>query len=180
MAVSLVLTFIGPDRPGLVEALSRTIAEHDGNWIESRMSHLAGQFAGMVQVAIDEAKLGALRKALGALEAEGLKIVAESSEGTGAPSDSVALTLELVGTDRPGIVREISRALAQHGVNVEELNTECTSAPMSGDTLFVAMAHLSAPAGLSLDALRKRIEDIAQSLTVEVSLAEGDPDQDDD
>ena len=105
----------------------------------------------------------------------GLRVVAESSDVGEASDDAVALTLELVGTDREGIVREISRALAEHKVNVEELNTECTSAPMSGDTLFVAMARLSAPAGVSVDELRKRIEALAASLTVEVSLAEGDP-----
>ena len=50
MSVSLVLTVIGPDRPGLVEALSQSIASHDGNWLESRMAKLSGQFAGIVRV----------------------------------------------------------------------------------------------------------------------------------
>ncbi len=44
----LVLTLIGPDRPGLVEAVAEPIAAHGGNWLESRMAHLAGQFAGIV------------------------------------------------------------------------------------------------------------------------------------
>src|SRR4051812_3506563 len=44
MQIPLVMTIIGPDRPGLVELLASLVAEHGGNWLESRMSHLAGQF----------------------------------------------------------------------------------------------------------------------------------------
>ena len=47
MTKSLVMTILGPDRPGLVESLSSTIATHDGNWLESRMAQLAGHFTGM-------------------------------------------------------------------------------------------------------------------------------------
>ena len=42
MEESLVMTVMGEDRPGLVEALARTVSERGGNWLESRMSHLAG------------------------------------------------------------------------------------------------------------------------------------------
>jgi len=52
--VSLVLTVIGPDRPGLVESLSQAIAQQEGNWLESRMARMAGQFAGILRVNIEE------------------------------------------------------------------------------------------------------------------------------
>ena len=50
----LVLTLIGSDRPGLVEAVAEVIAGHGGNWLESRMAHLAGKFAGILRVEIPE------------------------------------------------------------------------------------------------------------------------------
>src|SRR2546422_10827389 len=47
---SLVLTVIGADRPGLVEALSKTIADHGASWLESRIAHRAGHFVGLLRV----------------------------------------------------------------------------------------------------------------------------------
>lgn len=166
----LILTIIGPDRPGLVESLSQVVVEHDGNWLESRMSHLAGMFAGILRVAVPASRVDALRGALGELQARGLRIMVESSEAVEAGSDRRLLRLELIGNDRPGIVREIAHALAQRGVNVEELDTELVSAPMSGELLFKASALLRAPASLPLDELSDRLEALAHDLVVELSL----------
>ena len=46
----LVLTVFAPDKPGQVERIAQCIAEHGGNWLESRMARLAGQFAGIVRI----------------------------------------------------------------------------------------------------------------------------------
>jgi glycine cleavage system regulatory protein len=107
----LVITLIGPDRPGLVEAVAATVAEHGGNWLEGRMAHLAGKFAGVLRVSAPPETAGALTLALGRLEAGGLRIVTESGSPKPAPVGR-AMEVELVGLDRPGLVREISRLLA--------------------------------------------------------------------
>jgi glycine cleavage system regulatory protein len=93
-------------------------------------------------------------------------------EGAAANAGNVgiSLSLDLVGQDRPGIVKEISHALAERGVNLEELETECESAPMSGEILFKAHATLRAPADVDLDTLQSDLEAIAQDLMVELSL----------
>ena len=124
----LVLTVIGDDRPGLVGELSAAIAAHQGNWLESSMSHLAGKFAGIVKVAVPAAQAEALKAALGKLAA--LKVTAESSAEKSVPAGR-RLKLALVGHDRIGIVREVSQVLAKHSVNVEKLETHTASAPMS-------------------------------------------------
>ena len=80
--------------------------------------------------------------------------------------------LEIVGDDRPGIVRQITRALANQGVNVEELSTECVSAPMSGEMLFKARARLGIPARCDVAALRAELEKTAGDLMVDISFAE--------
>ena len=104
--VSIVLTLIGPDRPGLVELLAHTVSAHGGNWLESRMSRLAGKFAGILHVEVPENQSEALRRALTALASNDLRVVVESSAGDDASRKERKLSLELVGTDRPGIVRE--------------------------------------------------------------------------
>jgi glycine cleavage system regulatory protein len=170
METYLVLTVIGDDRPGLVEALAETIAAHEGNWLESRMSHLAGKFAGLLRVSVPASRFEALRAALSGLEARGLSVVsAPGGEEAGASRE---VRLELVGTDHPGIVRDISTALAHRKVNVEELSTETVDAPMSGQPLFRAVARLHLPAEASVDELRGDLEAVADDLMVDVSILE--------
>jgi glycine cleavage system regulatory protein len=171
MPASLVITIIGPDRPGLVESVSRAISDRGGNWTRSRMAHLAGQFAGILHVTIDPQAADDLKAALEQLAGESLSVtIARDDVAPVVPSPGLTLKLDLIGQDRPGIVREISRALAARGVNVEELATECESAPWSGEILFKAQATLHAPADTDLDTLRRDLEAIAQDLMVEISL----------
>ena len=174
----LVLTLLGPDRPGLVEAVADTIAAHGGNWLESRMAHLAGRFAGILRVELPSGgddRLAALNEALGKLQSRGLRITVEpSGQDLGRVPGQPAriMNLELVGLDRPGLVREVSRLLAQHSINVEELTTDRSSAPMSGDMMFRAQARIHVPASVEVSAVRSGLERLAGDLMVEIRLAE--------
>ncbi len=165
----LVLTVIGDDRPGLVGELSAAIAAHQGNWLESSMSHLAGQFAGIVRVAVPAAQAEALKAALDRLAA--LKVMAVSAAEKSAPAGR-RLKLALVGHDRIGIVREVSQVLAKHAVNVEKLETHTASAPMSAETLFHAQAELFAGAGLDARVLKAELERLSDDLMVDITLDE--------
>jgi len=173
----LVLTLLGPDRPGLVELVAGIVAAHGGNWLESRMTRLGGQFAGILRAELPEAQLKSALAALAALEQRGLKVVATSAPDDGVSTTAAAsrprvMDLELVGLDRPGIVREISQLLAASGVNVEELVTERKSAPMSAEMLFEARAHVRVPPGTDVASLRASLERLASDLMVEIRLEE--------
>lgn len=170
MQRSLVMTVIGNDRPGLVDSVAGLVAEHGGNWLESRMSRLGGQFAGIVHVEVPAHNESALVSALKELDARGLTVVVHSDRPESVASPLPTSLLEIVGQDRPGIVREISHALAKFGVNVEELHTECVSAAMSGENLFKARARLSIPKTCDAAELRRTLEKIAADLIVEISL----------
>ncbi len=163
------MTVIGADRPGLVEMLAEIVAQHGGNWLESRLAHLGGQFAGMLRIQIPEENEKALAAALKSLEAKGLSVAFQIARTPVEKKQSTAI-LQLMGSDRPGIVRDISKALAARQVNVDELNTELASAPMSGETLFKAEAKLHLPEGCTLADLRSDLEKIAQDLFVDVTL----------
>ncbi|HWC58419.1 MAG TPA: ACT domain-containing protein [Verrucomicrobiae bacterium] len=169
MQHSLVMTVIGNDRPGLVDSVASIVAEHGGNWLESRMSRLGGQFAGIVHVEVPADREQSLAKALKALDARGLTVVVHSDQPQTHASRETNI-LEIVGQDRPGIVRQISHTLAEFGVNVEELHTECESAAMSGETLFKARAVLHIPESCDVTKLREALEKIAADLIVEISF----------
>jgi glycine cleavage system regulatory protein len=172
LSVSLVLTLIGEDRPGLVGLLSQTVVDHDGNWLESRMSRMAGRFAGILRASVPDARVDALVAALNSLDSHGLRVVVEISKHSDVESEFHSVPLELVGADRPGIIREISHALASRQINVDELHTERSSAPMSGEILFIAKARLRIPRGAPLDELNDALEEIADELMVELALGE--------
>jgi len=166
----LILTAIGEDRPGLVGELSAVISAHQGNWLESSMSHLAGKFAGIVKVGVPEAKIEALKAALRSLA--GLKITTETSAGERPPMAGRRLKLALVGHDRIGIVREVSQVLAHHAVNVEDLATRTSSAPMSAEIMFHADIDLLAGQDLDARALTAELERISNDLMVDIALDE--------
>ena len=169
MKTYLVLTLIGNDQPGLVESLAQIVAQHQGNWLESNMSRLAGKFAGILRVSVEEDKAEALVSALDALSPR-LKLIVERSAQAEPEKPQRALRLSLVGNDRPGIIRDISGALARQHVNVDDLDTECVPAPMSSDVLFRAEAVLHIPADLDIEALRAELERLADDLIVDISL----------
>jgi glycine cleavage system regulatory protein len=173
MRTSLVLTVIGKDRPGIVERISDQVLAAGANWEESRMARLGGQFTGILRVAVDADRAEALAARLRTLDAGGLTVVVERA-GEVAASASRHVSLDLVGHDRAGIVRDIARALAQREVNIEELQTEVTSAAMSGETLFRATAHLRVPASMPMSELRRVLEAVANDLMVDVTLEERD------
>lgn len=171
---TLVLTVIAQDEPGVVERISETVAEHGGNWEQSRMARLGGRFAGILLVEVAEDRAEALTGALAALDSRGLKVVVERTDVPVVPAGFRRMRVELVGQDHTGIIRDISRALAERGVNVEELETSCEEAPMGGGDLFAMTAQITSPPSVAVADLRASLEALANDLMVDITLAESD------
>jgi glycine cleavage system regulatory protein len=172
MNVSLVITVIGPDRPGIVRMLADCGRAFDANWAESRMASLSAQFAGIVRWEVAAEKAESMAAALRGLEASGLRIIIAQATSTRAAGDRRLINLELIGHDRPGIVDEVSRALLDRDVSIEELETEFTSGAWSGEQLFKAVARLSVPHTLTVEALRSGLEGLANEFMVDLSVDE--------
>ena len=170
MAKSLVLTVIGNDRPGIVNQVSDVARKFDANWAGSRMASLAGQFAGIVHFQVPDENVDPLTQAFRSLDSSGLHVFVTIADAAAAPAAQRIVRLELVGNDRPGIVRDLSGALVRCGVSIEELHTEFVSAPMSADPLFKVNALLAVPATLSDAALKHELETLATELMVDFEL----------
>ncbi|HXB58726.1 MAG TPA: ACT domain-containing protein [Candidatus Acidoferrales bacterium] len=170
MQIPLVMTIIGPDRTGLVEAVARAVATHGGNWLESRMCRLGGEFAGILRIEVPAEKKTQLLEALQKIS--GLTVTIHTGETKISPANTRQTEMEIIGQDRPGIVHEISTALARAGVNVEEFSSEVVSGAMSGETLFKASARLQLPNNCNLAVLKQEVEKIAADLLVDVSFGD--------
>ena len=170
MTTTLVFTFIGLDKPGLVETLSNTVSAHGGNWQQSRMTQLAGRFAGITQVQVANTQLAALQQALEALSGDDLSVIIQQGQPATTAADVQHVELSLIGNDRPGILMELSRALAARNINVSDMSTRVISAAMSADLLFEATADIHLPPNQDLAELSDSLDDIANDLSVDISL----------
>lgn len=166
---SLVLSVIGDDRPGLVSTVARLVEARGGSWQRSQMARLAGKFAGVALVEVPDGEVAALEEALAGLAVEGLQVGVEHA-GPRSSGDDSEVSLHLLGQDRPGIVAEISAALAAHQVGIDELVTDVRDAPMAGGSLFEVEASLSVPATTDLGEVRAALERLADELMVDLSL----------
>jgi glycine cleavage system regulatory protein len=169
--IDLVLTLIGTDHPGIVDAVSKVVAANGGNWLDSRMAHLAGKFAGVLCVEVADEQVEALEAAVGRLSESGLHIMVERSAPAEVEPPRIT-EIELLGLDRPGLVHEISELLSTHRINVEDLSTDRRAAPMSGSRMFHAHVRAAVPDGVDMSELRQGLERLAADLMVEIRLVE--------
>ncbi len=171
MHTTLVMTIIGPDRTGLVDALARPIADHGGSWLESRMCRLGGRFAGLARVVVDSKSVDQLRIEIEALSLDGISVSVQADHPEPEPLVTSLIEVELVGLDRPGLLREITGVFTRHHLNVEELDSEIAEAPEGGGKLFRANATVSVPPTAELDVVGDDLEKIATDLMVDIRLA---------
>ncbi len=167
----LIITLLSDDQPGIVKSVADVIGRHHGNWLESKMSQLAGKFAGILKISIDAQHIEELTQSLHKLKASGIQILIDSATDL-ENTPRKMLTFELVGADRQGIVSEISQAFMEQNINIDELETHCSSMPWSGDPLFEATGVLLAPTNVDKEQLLDKLDVIENSLGVDISLNE--------
>ncbi|HKX80421.1 MAG TPA: ACT domain-containing protein [Novosphingobium sp.] len=162
----VILMAVGDDRPGLTKSLADAIGEAEGNWLESHFATLGGKFVGSVLVELPEHMVAQLEGAAGTMAASGFQVsVLPAAAAT--PVGSKALSFELVGADRPGIVRELSTALARLGVSIDDLVTETEEGAMFGGAIFRAKVRVAVPDGVSVDEVQTALEDISGEIMVD-------------
>ena len=168
----LVLTLVGPDRPGLVSGLSKALAGCGGSWLDSEMARLAGQFAGILLVSVPDAQVDALTAGLQELEEGHLRLTVQRADPEATPQAHTTFQLDLIGQDRPGIIRDIARVLAERRVNIEELTTKVTSGAFSAEQMFQAVARLRVPDGVEAAELREVLERLGDEMMVNIAVTD--------
>ena len=171
MPEELVLTVISRDRPGVVETVAEVVSDHSGNWIDSAMSRLGGEFAGILRISVPTRCKDALVAALPKLAEKDISVTWRASEGDSS-IDGPRAHLTLTGQDHAGIVRDVTQVLAAQGVSVDNLRTEVFTGSMSGEAMFSADAEIILPGSLDVDDLRDALELLANDIMVDIDLQE--------
>jgi glycine cleavage system transcriptional repressor len=166
----LVLSALGPDRPGLVALIADHVTKSGGNVEESRMAVLGGEFGVMMLVSGSADALGAVERGLPSLGTQtGLGILARATSGEtrehGLPCLLVASSL-----DQEGIVHSVAAALRDLGVNITSMETESYFASMSGQPLFRLEARIDVPRGVGLTTLREKMTAVAKLLDLDLDI----------
>lgn len=167
MQQSVILTVVGSDRPGLTRALADAVYAAGGNWLESRLSRLGGKYVGSVLVELPAGRLGELEAAARTIDAVGLSVAIVPAAAPPEERGGRPLAIEIVGQDRPGIVREVTTVLAGLDVNIEDFASEIEGSAWSGAPLFRGRAKLLLPDGVSTDRVREALEDISGEIMVD-------------
>lgn len=168
---TLILTVAGADRPGLVAAVADVVDAHGGNWENSQLAELAGTFAGVIEVSVSAERAAELDVALRALDGLLTIAVVTGTDAAATADGDRRLTIQVLGNDRPGIVREVSAALSAHDLSIEDLTTTTRDAAMSGGRLFEATVVAKVPASVDLETLRSDLERLAAEIQVDITLA---------
>jgi glycine cleavage system transcriptional repressor len=175
MKTYFVITVTCPDRPGIVEKITEVMVAHAANWEESRLARLGGEFAGMVLVSVVAERADALATALLGLADGQMTVALKVTQPPGdAPSGHHTWRLELTGADHEGIVHTVAAYLARQGINVDELETDVTAAPITASPLFRMTARIQVPQHLAFEDLRANLGRIAEDLGVDIDIAPGD------
>jgi len=172
----LIVTAVGPDRPGIVGELTGHVHAEGGNILDSRMVNLRGEFAMMILLECAEDAAGGLAGDLPRLgEQMGLRLTITQQERQGQPVRGLPFRLKTYSMDQPGIVARLSKVLRDNGVNIEELEARQESAAFAGSPLFLTEMRLTIPPDVQLGNLRRELETIGNELNCDVDLdpAEG-------
>jgi glycine cleavage system regulatory protein len=164
----LVLSVVGDDRAGLVSALAETVASHGGNWERSELAELAGAFAGIVLVSIDDEHVSTLTAAL--RELDGLLRVTAHAGELSPETPGRVLSFTVLGNDRPGIVRDVTAAITDHALSIDSFTSRTLDAPMAGGTLFEASVSVRVPDQADAAPIVAALERLADEIQVDLSL----------
>jgi glycine cleavage system transcriptional repressor len=170
----LVLSAIGPDRPGLVAEVTHYVTERGGNIEDSRMAVLGGEFGVMMLVSGSPDEIARVARDHAELHtATGLDV---ATRDTKSPEDhrraqSFPCVVTCDAIDNPGIVRAVARALRDLGLNIVSLETTTYEAPVTGSPLFRLEATCDVPKGVTLARIRIAMHEVADRENIDIEVA---------
>ena len=173
MSLELVVTAVGPDRPGIASDVTGHIHAAGANLVDARMVNLRGQFAlialieGTAEV-LDEAKKR-LKEAAPRI-GMAIEFTVPNARDSAAKREGVPFRLKTYSMDQPGIVHRVTSYLREHSVNVEELETRLESAPFMGTPVFTMEILMLVPKSVSMKTLRTALEELGDTLNCDIDL----------
>lgn len=172
----LAVAVLGPDRPGVIAAVTRELLADGGNLEDASMTLLQGQFAMTLIVdrntSVDEvsAALQDVSRSLDLL----ISVRETSPDSDELRPPCVPHVLAVHGGDRPGLLHRMSALLASYDVNITDLSTRLVGAGAA--PVYVMLVSCDVPTSAPLAGLRRAVLELAAELGVEATLRPVDGD----
>ncbi len=151
----LVISAIGEDKPGIINALSKEATRNQCNILDTRMTVLGGEFALLMMISGQPA---AIESAAGALSAAadklGLTTILKRTQPRKASTSSRPYRVEVVAIDHPGIVTEIAGFFSSRDMNIEEMETGAYAAAHTGTPMFSLEMTVNIPGTVAVAGLK--------------------------
>jgi glycine cleavage system regulatory protein len=163
----IIFTLVGQDQPGIMNDLAKTVFDMGGNWLGSNLSHMAGHFAGFVQIDLPQDLHPELIKRFAAHPHLKIHVLSGNILPTKTGS---TVQIDIMGNDQSGIVQELTHILSQFNLNISKFDSSCESAPNWGSPLFKAQITITIADDFDLHALRERLESVANDLMVDIEI----------
>ncbi len=167
----LVISALGPDRPGIVDQITHPIHESQGNILDSRMTVLGGEFAILMLVEGSEQAITALEQQLPELQQRSaLTIMTKRTATQPINEATVPYMVSVVAIDHPGIVNQLSGFFSKRNINIQNLETDCYHAPHTGTPMFSVEMTVNIPSTVSMSKLKHEFFDFCDEMNVDATL----------
>ncbi len=164
---SLIISAIGSDRAGIVSELTEIITKHGGNIEESRMTRLGSDFTIIMLVKVDPKWEESLVVVLQGIN--GLFITTKRTKSDTVISNE-NYQIALNGADNEGIMNVLSKYLTEKSINILDMETYISNAPITGTPLFNLRAITTISEGTNLTDIQSDLNQISIKLGVEISV----------
>ncbi len=166
-----VISALGTNRPGLVHQLSKAVKDCGCNILDSRMAVLGGEFAVILLLAGTWDAIAKIESMIPRLEDTlDLTLISRRTEIRDKVANLMPYAVEVVASDRPGIVHDIAQFFSSRDINIEELFTGSYSATHTGTPMFSLHVTISVPTNTSIAALRGEFMDLCDQLNLDAVM----------
>jgi glycine cleavage system transcriptional repressor len=166
-----VISALGNNRPGLVHQLSKAVKDCGCNILDSRMAVLGGEFAVILLLAGTWDAIAKIESMIPRLEDSlDLTLISRRTEVREKVANLMPYAVEVVASDRPGIVHDIAQFFSSRDTNIEELFTGSYAAAHTGTPMFSLHVTISVPTNTSIAALRGEFMDLCDQLNLDAVM----------
>jgi len=169
----IVVFVLGPDKPGIIAAVSQTLFEQRCNLEDVSQTILQTQFvaifiASMAAGENEDAVLAALRTRI---EPMGLFVYLRPLKKEPATTQQIPgepLVITTIGPDKPGLMAGVTEVLARFGVNIT--NLQAVFKEDRDYQNYVMIYEVDIPASVDHRALRNALYGRAKELGLDINL----------
>lgn len=171
MQTQLVVSAVGPNRPGIVFELARAVRDSDCFLKDSRMAVLSGEFCAQFLICGNWSGVARLEQSLPRVAARlDLELTLRRTASRTDADNLVPYSVEVIALERSGVVVEVTEFFARREIGIEDLYTSCYTAPQTQASMFSLHMTVGVPGDTAIAGLRNEFLEYCDDLNIDAEL----------